>query len=452
MDWTTNKNGINAMTDDNGFLIGKPADSTKDLSLYPIDAFPAIPLAAAKSWAASLSCLPSIEYVAAGILAAAAVAIGNTRRIKIKDQWTEGSSLYLIQVGHSGTRKSPAIRGPLTVVEERQKQERQQYDLDKAQYDRDIEAWEKGSEKPKAPLCKRTVVVDTTTEALSVIMEQQTRGTLIKRDEISGWIRSMNAYREGRGSDREWYLSSWSNEYTSVTRKTQAPIDLDRPHLTIVGGIPPESISTLASRKTLEDGLLQRILFHWPSSHKIRFKSDAPNLQAEANFHALISTLFELNGDLALPLTDSALALFAQHHDELYIAMEAPNLPSAMRGHISKFSGYLGRLSLIMQLMTDPKSAFVDWEAVDRAWALIGYYKQAAAKLYGAIAEFNALDSPEGRCEKAILTTLRRRGAATRRDLQRNQNESSPVFRRTIEAMIANQVIKDSEGVWTLAQ
>ena len=100
----------------------------------------------------------------------------------------------------------------------------------------------------------------------------------------------------------------------------------------------------------------------------------------------------------------------------------------------------------------NPKSAFVDWEAVDRAWALIGYYKQAAAKLYGAIAEFNALDSPEGRCEKAILTTLRRRGAATRRDLQRNQNESSPVFRRTIEAMIFNQVIKDSEGVWTLAQ
>jgi len=47
----------------------------------------------------------SIDYVGSSILSAASTAIGNTHKIRIKDNWIEQSNLYMVIVGRPGDSK-----------------------------------------------------------------------------------------------------------------------------------------------------------------------------------------------------------------------------------------------------------------------------------------------------------------------------------------------------------
>ena len=52
----------------------------------------------------------------------------------------------------------------------------------------------------------RTVVGDTTAEALFSVLEENPRGVLVSRDELTGWLRSMDQYKGGKGSDRQFLV------------------------------------------------------------------------------------------------------------------------------------------------------------------------------------------------------------------------------------------------------
>ena len=57
--------------------------------------------------ASALGCDQS--YIGVPLLAVLASAIGNTRRIRLKDTWTEPAVVWTAIVGDSGTVKSPAL-------------------------------------------------------------------------------------------------------------------------------------------------------------------------------------------------------------------------------------------------------------------------------------------------------------------------------------------------------
>jgi hypothetical protein len=44
---------------------------------------------------------------------------------------------------------------------------------------------------------ERTLVEDTTVEALAMVLEGTARGVLAVQDELSGWVRSMDQYKQG---------------------------------------------------------------------------------------------------------------------------------------------------------------------------------------------------------------------------------------------------------------
>jgi putative DNA primase/helicase len=60
---------------------------------------------------------------------------------------------------------------------------------------------------PDTPDMARTLVGDTTVEALADIMDKNPRGVLINRDELAGWVRGLDQYKGGKGNDRQFYLS-----------------------------------------------------------------------------------------------------------------------------------------------------------------------------------------------------------------------------------------------------
>ena len=58
------------------------------------------------------------------------------------------------------------------------------------------------------PILKRYKTEDSTVEMLGQILLQNQQGILVHRDELTGWLTSLDRY--GREGDRSFYLESWN--------------------------------------------------------------------------------------------------------------------------------------------------------------------------------------------------------------------------------------------------
>jgi hypothetical protein len=168
-----------------------------------------------------------------------------------------------------------------------------EYQKEFANYEQELTQWEaahKGPRsksekeplpgaKPKPPICKRVLVADFTTEALARILSENPCGVLNDRDELVGWVRSMDAYcGHGKGSDRQFFLSAWSGRSYLIDRKNhadRAPIIIRKPFICVIGGISPDLLPALADKCGREDGFLQRILFTFPLDRERKEWSEA---------------------------------------------------------------------------------------------------------------------------------------------------------------------------------
>ena len=110
---------------------------------------------------------------------------------------------------------------------------------------------------------------DPTVEKLGELMKENPNGLLLIRDELSGWMRSLE--KEGREGDREFYLESWNgtNSY-SVDRIARGTIHIPALCLSVVGGIQPGKLQKYVAEALQgswgDDGLLQRFqLIVYPS-------------------------------------------------------------------------------------------------------------------------------------------------------------------------------------------
>ncbi len=161
---------------------------------FPLDALPQTAALFVSEAAKALGCEAS--YVAAPLLAALASAIGNSRRIRLKQSWVEPPVLWAAVVGDSGTLKSPSHDAALRPLRRRQKramkefkQAQAEYHNAREQYDDQIKAWRKAKpeergerpEEPQAPACERLLCSDTTVEALADRLSNAPRGLLVAR-------------------------------------------------------------------------------------------------------------------------------------------------------------------------------------------------------------------------------------------------------------------------------
>ena len=90
----------------------------------------------------------------------------------------------------------------------------------------------KGAPPPK-PVLRRVAISDATVEAASLRLHENPRGLLLNREELSGWAESLNAYRNAKGADRQFFLSVWSSMPITVDRKTE-----DEPLFSIIRSSP----------------------------------------------------------------------------------------------------------------------------------------------------------------------------------------------------------------------
>jgi hypothetical protein len=317
-----------------------------------------------------------VELVAVPSLVVAGAAIGNARRIRLKEDWTESAALYAAIVSASGTMKSPALEAVADPI--RQKQT-------------------KGG---------RTWTADTTVERMAGLLNENPRGLLLIRDELSAWVKSMNQYRSGKGADKQFYLSAWGGSPIAVDRKGSfgaSSVLVDRPFLSVVGCLPPDVLPDLDDAEGREDGFLPRILFSWPDRMKVRWVLEAVSAEARAGYNRRIEELFAIPWEesrVYLDLTPDARSLFVKWHDAHCAEAESPSLSPFLQGGYAKLKGYGARLALIHAVTTDPTATAVGAESVAAAADLIDYFKAQAAKVAPLLS--HSKWNPIERCRQEI--------------------------------------------------
>src|SRR5262249_54939107 len=119
------------------------------------------------------------------------------------------------------------------------------------------------ADEPERVTRKRIVTNDPTTEKVARLVVENPKGIALFRDELSGWVGSLNKYG-GNGGDRAFYLEAYGGRPYAVDRiKDPEPIVIKSLCLTIIGGIQPDRLATLIFSGD-DDGLAARFLYTWP--------------------------------------------------------------------------------------------------------------------------------------------------------------------------------------------
>jgi hypothetical protein len=373
---------------------------------FPTDALPK-PIARLVSEAAAAhGCPPDAVGLAA--LVAAGAAIGNSRVIQPKKDWSEGAAIFGGVISDPGEKKTTAVRAgtrPARTAENKLQKKHEHALEEHARRLRDHEVDKRVARNaddpepapPKTPEAERVRVNDTTVEALIPILKENPRGVLLERDELVGWVKGMDQYKAGgRGNERQFWLSVWSNEPVSVDRKgQQGPVSVLRPFIGVIGSIQPDVLPELSENR--EDGMLERFLFAYPRTLNALWTEDEISEGALAGYQGLYHHLRGLSmgtddeGDpMEIPVTFSpeAKEVYISIYNEHRREMALPGFPRYLRSVWAKLEAYTLRIMLIIACcrFTDAGVAErVEPDDVLRAVALMDYFKEQARRVFGKL-------------------------------------------------------------------
>jgi hypothetical protein len=226
-----------------------------------------------------------LDFPVIGAIVTAGSLIGRQLAIRPKrqDDWIVIPNLWGGVVGRPGIMKTPALdeaKKPLQRLEiealKDHEDQKQAHEIKlmvlkakKEEIQKRIkeaianEASIEGFEIPKEEelILRRYMVNDSTVEKLGELLNQNPHGLLLFRDELTGWLRTLD--REGHENDRAFYLESWngSGSYT-YDRIGRGTLNIEAACVSILGGIQPGPLNDYLE-STLKggagaDGLFQR--------------------------------------------------------------------------------------------------------------------------------------------------------------------------------------------------
>lgn len=405
---------------------------------YPADALPE-PLASfVASTADAIGCDPA--YVALPLLAVAGAAIGTTRRLELKAGYSVPAILWSVIVGESGTSKSPALRSVLEHVRGRERRLREEYALDRRDYEDAVEAYEKERsawraskaagdppERPVEPAGRRCLVTDVTVEALALKLADNPRGLLLARDELAGWLGSLDRYAKsgGAGSDESFYLSSYNGEGHSVDRRTgdRREVYVAQAALWITGTIQPAILRRCLGTDRRESGLASRLLLTAPPARPATWSEREVDPLTRQWLHDTLDRLYGLETDVdadgrqephLVRLTAGAKAAYVAWHDRH--GEELAELTGDRAAAWSKLRETAARLALIIHAVRvaadEDADEDVDVESMDRALRLIEWHKHETRRVYAILGQTDE-ETAARQADERLIRWIDRHGGTT---------------------------------------
>ncbi len=410
---------------------------------FPVEALPE-PLRSFVTRASSaMGC--DEAFVALPLLAGLASAIGNARTIRLKAGWEEPAILWTAIVGESGTMKTPAMHAALEPLHEAQRrafaehaEAMGEYEDELTRWQAEMAAWRKSTgrlgnppTRPETPVCRRSLVSDTTVEALAPILLQNPRGVLLARDELAGWLGSFDQYKKGSraGADCAHWLTMHNAQALTVDRKTGTPptIHVPRASVSVTGGIQPGTLRRALGIEHLENGLAPRLLLAMPPRRPRRWTEAEVDDDLRTRMDTVFQRLLNLAMDTdargiprprSIPLRDEARRRWIAFYNEH--AEEQADLSGVEASIWSKLEAAAARLALVIHCvrhaagdatLTDPDR--IDTPSIEAGVRLARWFAGEARRVLGTLDE-NDKDDERRRLIEWIEA---RGGSVTVRDL-----------------------------------
>lgn len=416
------------------------------ISSINLDALPAVLKAYVHDVAERMQC--PIDFPAVTCLAMAGAAVGRKVGIRPKraDDWTVIPNQWAMIVGKSGIMKSPAISDAIAPLRKMQaeafktfEQDIEAYEVDakvaKFKLD-DAEKQARGMVKEgntigaantiagaqndvkDAPTVKRYIVNDSTVEALAETLEENPNGVAVDRDELSGWLRSLD--KEGQQEARAFYLTAADGDKGFTTDRIGRGRGRNIPAVcvSIIGGIQPGVLARYV-RETQrggsgDDGLLQRfgMMIYPDISGKWQNVDRMPDREARHAIDELIARLCsldpvaigaELDPYKPIPFLrfdHAAQSLFDEWREELENRIRQDDEHPAIISHLSKYRKLVPSLALINHLCEGGAGPVTE-QALARALVMAEYLETHARRIYSYASR------PDIDGAKTILSKLR---------------------------------------------
>jgi hypothetical protein len=230
----------------------------------------------------SLVALPAM-----GILAGL---IGNSAVLSLSRNWKARAILWTMTIADSGCKKSPAFKAAANRLEKVNnelwpeiREKAVKFEEDKKRYDLEFRAHlmdpitTPRPVPPPEPVIERFFIVNTTIEKLVDILYRCPRGTLVMRDELSGWLADFDRYARGSSDVTAWLETHNAGAFV-VDRKADGILPKTAAHaaVSIAGTIQPLTLARVFSDAHRDAGLLARFIFAKPP--KVLYEGNAGDM------------------------------------------------------------------------------------------------------------------------------------------------------------------------------
>lgn len=357
---------------------------------FPLHIFPSVIQNYIKECNSKLNA--SIDFMSVSFLWLMSVLIGNTLKIRVKSGWVDSPVLWISVIGSAGVGKTPDIKLILKPLLDLNSQEIKRYMKRQKEY----KEYEKMSKEDKeinqtieAPKKTQMIVDDVTIESLIDMHSYNPKSIGVFKDELAGWFKDMNKYRDG--SDKERFLSAWSGDSIVLNRKTSDDAFVENPFIPILGGIQPDIFKEFQTNENQSNGFMDRMLFCDPKKTakyppKEEVSQELLNQYRDSIFmikEVIDRDLTNIEKNEIIPkildFTQDAKDEYYKSHCKLIDLMTSPDIVDRDKGMYAKQVTYIARFALIIEFVNniyehDRHTEMVSGNSVKHATKLSNYF------------------------------------------------------------------------------
>lgn len=349
-------------------------------AILPVDGLSPNATEMLRKVASSLQC--PVDIALSAMFATVGVAMG--KRVIIDDgKYRNYPCLWVCVVAPSGSNKSTPIRFFLQLLKDR---DSYNYGV----YREELRAYRQaGDDKGDKPVFKQYVISDSTPEARNQVLSVNPNGILLYRDELKGMIDDFCRY--AKSGELSQMLSMFDSDTIVVNRKSDEPLLIKDPFMSIIGSIQPSVlVDTFGNDNMMNNGFNQRWLFCYPESGMPEMYNDVSIPQSVISdwkdfIYNLIMYDFSVMGG-KIYIRGEAKRVYIDYYNSLQIKKASADdylssVYSKLQIHVIRWAGVAHILG------NSPTSIDITPEEMEYSVRCMDYFERCALKVYRMLLE-----------------------------------------------------------------
>lgn len=349
-------------------------------AILPVDGLSPNATEMLRKVASSLQC--PVDIALSAMFATVGVAMG--KRVIIDDgKYRNYPCLWVCVVAPSGSNKSTPIRFFLQPLKDR---DSYNYGV----YREELRAYRQaGDDKGDKPVFKQYVISDFTPEARNQVLSVNPNGILLYRDELKGMIDDFCRY--AKSGELSQMLSMFDSDTIVVNRKSDEPLLIKDPFMSIIGSIQPSVlVDTFGNDNMMNNGFNQRWLFCYPESGMPEMYNDVSIPQSVISdwkdfIYNLIMYDFSVMGG-KIYIRGEAKRVYIDYYNSLQIKKAGADdylssVYSKLQIHVIRWAGVAHILG------NSPTSIDITPEEMEYSVRCMDYFERCALKVYRMLLE-----------------------------------------------------------------